>query len=113
MLDIWGSKILSSTRKSSDVNLPMEYGKSLIYQMAPLVANDFSKQQSRFPNEIVVIIISSFLALMKNQISSLKSLNIRAEFVAVNQVESVLKGVEAGNYRLVFTIPESMLSADR
>ena len=50
---------------------------------------------------------------MKDQVSFLKSLNIRAEFVAADQVESVLKKVEAGKYRLVYTSPESMLSADR
>ena len=81
--------------------------------MAPLVANELSKQHRRFPNESIVVIISSLVALMKDQISFLKSLNIRAEFVAADQEESVIKEVEVGKYRLVYTSPESMLSADR
>lgn len=81
--------------------------------MAPLVANELSKQHSRFPNESIVVIISPLVALMKDQVSFLKSLNIRAEFVESDQVESVLKEVEVGKYRLVYTSPESMLSADR
>ena len=108
-------KALSEFLSGSDVfvNLPTGYGKSLMYQMAPLVANELSKQHSRFPNESIVVIISPLVALMKDQVSFLKSLNIRAEFVASNQVESVLKEVEVGKYRLVYTSPESMLSADR
>ena len=43
------------------VNLPTGYGRSLIYQMAPLVAIELSKQHSRFPNESIVVIISQLL----------------------------------------------------
>lgn len=108
-------KALSQYLSGSDVfvNLPTGYGKSLIYQMAPLVANELSKQHSRFPSESIVLVISPLVALMKDQVSFLKSLNVRAEFVVADQVESVLKEVEAGKYRLVYTSPESMLSADR
>ena len=43
-------KAFSEFLSGSDVfvNLPTGYGKSLIYQMAPLVANELSKQHSVF-----------------------------------------------------------------
>ena len=68
-------KALSEFLNGSDVfvNLPTGYGKSLIYQMAPLVANELSKQHSRFPNESIVVIISPLVALMKDQLSFLKN----------------------------------------
>ena len=66
-----------------------------------------------FPNQSIVVVISPLVALMKDQVSFLRSLNVPAEFVAAEQVESVLKEVEAGKYRLVYASPESMLSADR
>lgn len=67
-------KALSEFLNGSDVfvNLPTGYGKSLIYKMAPLVANELSKQHSRFPNESIVVIISPLVALMKDQVSFLK-----------------------------------------
>lgn len=74
-----------------------------------MVANELSMQHSHFPNESIVVIISPLVALMKDQVSVLKSLDIRAEFVAADQVESVLKDVEARKHRLVYTSPESML----
>ena len=55
-------------------------------------------QHSRFPNESIVVVISPLVALMKDQVSFLKTLNVPAEFVAAEQVESVLKEVEAGKY---------------
>ena len=79
-----------------------------------MVANELSKQHSHFPNEsiVTVVIISPLVALMKDQVSVLKSLDIRAEFVAADRVESVLKDVEAKKHRLVYTSPESMLETN-
>ena len=106
-------KALSEFLSGSDVfvSLPTGFGKSLIFQMAPLVANEL--QHSRFPNQSIVVVISPLVALMKDQVSFLRSLNVSAEFVSAEQVESVLKEIEAGKYQLVYASPESMLSADR
>lgn len=64
--------------------------------MAQFVANEL--QHSRFPNESIVVVISPLVALMNDQVSFLKSLNVHAEFVAEEQVESVLNEVEGRKY---------------
>ena len=51
------------------------------------MANELSKQHSRFFHESIVVIISPLVALMKDQASFLQSLNICAEFVEADQVE--------------------------
>ena len=50
-------KALGQFLSGSDVfvNLPTGYAKSLIYQMAPLVAIELLKQHSHFPNECIVV----------------------------------------------------------
>ena len=50
-------KALSEFLSKSDVfvNLLMGYGKSLIYQIAPIMENELSKQHSHFPNESIVL----------------------------------------------------------
>ena len=102
-------KALSEFLSGSNVfvSLPMGFGKSLIYQMAPLVANEL--QHSRFPNKSVVVVILPLVALMKDQVSFLKTLNVPTESVVAEQVESVLKEVEAGKYRLVYTSHHCLL----
>ena len=61
-------KALSEFLSRSDVfvNLPTGYKKSLIYQMAPFMVNELSKQHSLFPNKSIVIIISPLVALTKS-----------------------------------------------
>ena len=91
------------------VNLPTGYGKSMIFQMAPIVASKLS----HFAHESIIIVVSPLVALMKDQVSFLTSINIPAAFVAADQDEKVLKKVENGMFRIVYMSPESMLSIDR
>ena len=95
------------------VNLPTGFGKSLIFQMAPLVASELAKSCTHFDPESIIIVISPLIALMKDQVASLQRLNIKAAFVAADQEERVLQEVEAGKFRIVYASPEAMLSVDR
>ena len=97
------------SRKDVFVNLPTGYGKSIIFQMAPLVASKLSC----FSPESIIIVISPLVALMKDQVAYLKSINIPAASVTADQEEEVLKDVEKGMFRIVYLSPESMLSIAR
>jgi superfamily II DNA helicase RecQ len=91
------------------VNLPTGYGKSVIFQMAPLVAS----RLSNFSDESIIIVISPLVALMKDQVSYLSKINVPAAFVIADQDKNVLKDIENGKYSIVYGSPESMLSIDR
>ena len=59
------------------VNLPTGYGKSLIFQMAPLVARELSSTlPGQFSSSSIVLVISPLVALMKDQVNALTELGI-------------------------------------
>ena len=84
-------------RRDVFVNLPTGYGKSMIFQMAPFIASKLSN----FSPDSIIVVISPLVALMKDQVSRLTSLDISAAFVTADQEEEVLKRVENGLFRIV------------
>ena len=96
------------------VNLPTGYGKSLIFQMAPLVHAWMHENLSTcWKKDPIIVIISPLLALMQDQVKKLTSLNLRAAFVGAEQEPAVLQGIEEGKFTFVFISPESTLASER
>lgn len=62
------------------VNLPTGYGKSLIFQMAPLVhAWNYENFSSNcLKKDPIILIVSPLLAWMQDQVKKLVSLGLRA-----------------------------------
>ena len=56
------------SRENVFVNLPTSYGKSMIFQIAPLVASELSKSRTQFEAHCIVIVISPLVALMNDQV---------------------------------------------
>ena len=55
------------SRENAFVNLPTSYGKSMIFQIAPLVASELSKLCTQFEAHCIVIhVISPLVALMND-----------------------------------------------
>jgi len=83
---------------SSIVIMPTGGGKSLIYQLPALVL------------EGVTIVISPLIALMKDQVDSLKKVGIPATFVnssiSSNETYERLEAVKKNRYKLLFIAPE-------
>ena len=52
------------SRENVFVNLPTSYGKSMIFQIAPLVASELSKSRTQFEAHCIVIVISPLVAFM-------------------------------------------------
>ena len=101
------------SRENVFVNLPTSYGKSMIFQIAPLVASELSKSCTQFEADCIIIVISPLVALMNDQVASLQKCNIAAASVFSEQDAEVLNDVENGKFSIVYASPESMLSVSR
>lgn len=84
--------------KSTVVIMPTGGGKSLCYQLPSLVLDG------------VTVVISPLIALMKDQVDSLKQIGIPATFInsSISQDEALrrLYDVTSGNYKLLYIAPE-------
>eukprot|EP00794_Sanderia_malayensis_P014722 gene14722-16256_t len=90
---------------------PTGYGKSLIFQAIPLIA-DHLLDKCQFTSS--VLIISPLQSLMIDQVSKLKKLGICAVAIYGEQTEDVFKEIEEGGaYTHIYTSPESMLNTGR
>ena len=71
---------LKSFISRSDVllNLPTGFGKSVVFQMAPLVHAELSKFKDGFTANPIVIIISPLVSLMVDQTNFLHGVGITA-----------------------------------
>ena len=56
------------SRENVFVNLPTSYGKSMTFQIAPLVASELSKSCKQFEAHCIIIVISPLIALMNVQV---------------------------------------------
>lgn len=89
------------------VNLPTGYGKSLIFQSLPIVA-DIVKSKPR--GSSVVVVVSPLRSLMEDQVLYLNNMGIPA--IAITNVEDpeTIQQVLNGNFIVVFGSPECLLS---
>ena len=94
------------------VNLPTGFGKSLIYQLAPLVVEEISRCKGDIRSAIVLV-ISPLVSLIKDQVKSLWQKGIRASFIGAGQEEANFKQIVDGEMNIVYSSPEAMLANDR
>ena len=97
------------------VNLPTGYGKSLIFQMAPLVHMWMHEHvlKIHWKENPIVVIISPLLSLMQDQVKKLSSLGLNATYVGPDQDPSILQKIKQGNFTYVYISPESTLATER
>ena len=84
--------------------LPTGFGKSLIFQLAPLVAKELAKPNTSDAKPIVVV-VSPLVALMEDQVKEAEKLGVRAGQLGVHDDREILDG----RLSLVFGSPESWL----
>jgi ATP-dependent DNA helicase RecQ len=86
------------------VLMPTGGGKSLCYQLPAL----------KFPG--ITIVISPLIALMKDQVDSLKASGVAAEFVnsslSAGEIRKIEKEISDGKVRILYIAPERMAMAD-
>ena len=93
--------------KNVFVNLPTGFGKSLIFQSLPIVADIVSGKPR---GSSVIVVISPLRSLMEDQVQYLNSICIPA--IAITDVEDpeIIQQVLNGNFLVVFGSPECLLS---
>lgn len=94
------------------VNLPTGFGKSLIYQLAPLVVEEMSRQDGK-TRTAIVIVISPLVSLIKDQVKSLQKKGIKASFIGSGQEEANFQQIIKGEMNIVYSSPEAMLANDQ
>lgn len=95
------------------VNLPTGFGKSLIYQLAPLVAEELSRRNYGNIRSGIVLVISPLVSLIKDQVKGLQKRGIKASFIGAGQEEANFKEIVNGEMNIVYSSPEAMLANDR
>ena len=88
------------------------YGKSLIYQAIPVVADVLNEE---LVGTSVVLVISPLLSLMIDQVQHInKSFGISAAAIYDGQDTETLRNIEEGGvYSLIYTTPEAFLGNKR
>jgi ATP-dependent DNA helicase RecQ len=90
-------------QRDSLVVLPTGGGKSLCYQIPPLL------------DERTDIVVSPLISLMKDQVDALRACGYPAAalYTGISDVErsQVMAGITQGRYRLVFVAPERLLTS--
>ncbi len=89
------------------VNLPTGYGKSLIFQCLPFVA-DVLGSKPRCTS--VSVVISPLRSLMNDQVQYLNNLCIPAIAITNEEDPEIIQQVLNGTYIIVFGSPECLLS---
>lgn len=91
------------------VNLPTSFGKSLIFQAIPLVADTVNLRPK---NTSIVLVISPLKSLMEEQVLYLNSLEIPAVCITDESKDIVVQDVIQGKYTHVYASPECLLATD-
>ena len=89
------------------VNLPTGFGKSLVFQCLPIVA-DIIHMRDR--GSSVLMVISPLKSLMDDQIKYLESVGIPAIAIGNEDDPEIIQQVIEGYYILVYCSPEAVLS---
>ena len=90
---------------------PTGFGKSLIFQAIPLVADHLLGNQA---GTSIILVISPLQSLMFDQVKYLKeTVGLNAVAIHKDQKEEVLREIEEGVLNLIYASPESMLSVER
>ena len=93
--------------KNIFINLPTGFGKSLIFQCLPIVADIlYSKPRG----SSIVVVISPLRSLMDDKVIHLQSVGIPAIAITDEEDPEIIQQVLNGNYIVVFGSPECLLS---
>ena len=92
--------------KDSFVCLPTGHGKSLIYQLCPVVVKELSSSGlEQFPTDPIVIVISPLNSLIADQIGSCEKLGIKACKLDSDCLDRLK---EACDFEILYASPEML-----
>ncbi len=82
--------------------LPTGFGKSLIYQLLPIVSEKLGRPKS---GKAIIVIVSPLVALMDDQVKEALKLGLCAAKLGVHNDREIMEG----NFSLIFGSPESWI----
>ncbi len=82
--------------------LPTGFGKSLIYQLLPIVSEKLGRPKS---GKAIIVIVSPLVALMDDQVKEAAKLGLCAAQLGVHNDRKIMEG----NFSLIFGSPESWI----
>ena len=90
-------------RRDVFVNLPTNFGKSLVFQMAPFVVKELNLCENP-----IIIVVNPLVTLMQDQVTKLRKQGISA----ISLSEAVVDDdkLKSGCYTIVYSSPESLLN---
>ena len=94
------------------VSLPTGHGKSLIYQICPMIAKELASMETmdnRFPSDPMLVVISPLNSLIADQIISCERMGLKACKVELETTATLQK---ACDYQLLYSSPEIFESED-
>ena len=94
-------------KKNIFINVPTGFGKSLIYQRLPFVA-DVLYERPR--GSSVIVAISPLRSLMNDQVEYLMSIGIPATAISDEEDPDIVQQVMNGTYIVIYGSPECLLS---
>ena len=93
------------------VSLPTGFGKSVIFQAAPLCVDYLSKLQD--PNictpKSLVVVVMPLKSLIADQLTRASDLNIEAVDVTGGVTDHISEGISSGKFSVLYASPESLL----
>ena len=90
------------------INLPTSYGKSLIFQAAPVMADILNRRSA---GSSIVVVISPLKALMEDQVRHLSTLGLSAACVSDVHDDRLVQDIVNGQYTHVYGSPECFLKS--
>lgn len=99
-------EIINSILNKKDVVaiMPTGGGKSLCYQIPALILDG------------ITIVISPLISLMKDQVDTLNSMNIKSSYInsslSDNKIKNILNGVYNDEYKIIYVAPERLDNYD-
>ena len=72
------------------VNLPTGFGKSLIYQLAPLIVEEMSRLGGKI-RSVIILLISPLVSLMKDQVQCTERKGIKASFIGGDKSRQICR----------------------
>ncbi|XP_028403969.1 ATP-dependent DNA helicase hus2/rqh1-like [Dendronephthya gigantea] len=92
------------------VNLPTSFGKSLVFQAVPLIADVIKPKDN---GTSILVVISPLKSLMEEQVAYLTNLGIPAVCITDDSKDKVIETVMQGRYSHVYASPECLLSTSK
>jgi ATP-dependent DNA helicase RecQ len=90
------------------VNLPTSYGKSLIFQAVPIMADIIHKKDK---GSSIMVVVSPLKSLMEDQVRALNKLNIPAVCVTDTHDDCLIQKIINGEFTHIYGSPECFLSS--